>query len=317
MNRPLLGYLILTVFTVVLVGLTAWNAWHENIILSIAFFPFVALLVYVLRRVYLEARGARNAYPLFSKRSFYDFLSTALGAVFTYIISVHAGAGAVVASGIAGVVAALFARPYAVPIFCGSFLGMSSSEYLQMEHMLVASVIVGIVFVLTKDVFNGYGGKLGTIALSAAVIGGVLLGRDFLEGAAYSNFEALALIVFSILGAVVTFVISVRYHKGPVFASGIVGVASGLALPFLIPDFGVELAVVAFGASFVGMSSKKRLLDERYIAVAGLLFGFIFVFSAPYFDGAGGKLGTIAFASSMMMGGMSVVLKRVKKLSWK
>ncbi len=311
MRRPFIGYSILAVFTLVLVGLTAWNAWHENIVLSLIFLPFIPILVFILVRVYREASTAKDSYPLFSSKSFYDFLAAALGAIFTYIVSVYAGVGPVIASGLAGVLAAIFIRPYAVPIFCGSFLGMCNPEFLQIQHLIGASVLVGVVFVLTKDVFNGYGGKLGTIALSAAVITGFLCRCDFLAGSAYSGFETLALILASVIGALATFVISIRLGKGPVFASGIVGVLAGVVLPLVWNDFGIELAVAVFGASFVGMSSKDRLLDERFIALAGIMFGFIYVYSAPYFGGAGGKLGTIAFASAMMMAGVRIISGKV------
>ncbi len=308
--RRYIGYASLVVFAVVLMGATIHSAYSENIFLSLAFVPFIIAMLYVFRRAFIETKNLEESYGPFSRKALYDFLATSIASVITFILSTQAGLGAVTASGAVGLVAAIAVKPYAVPIFCGSFLGMCSPDHFSMGQFIIASVVVGVIFVATKDVFNGYGGKLGTIAFGAALLTGIIVRADFLDPIVYDSWERIHLVAASVVGAVTAYIISIRFKAGPVFGSAVVGVVAGPLLPFIFGDFGIDLAIAAFGASFVGMSSPEKLRDERYIFLAGVMFGFIFVLSAPFFNGAGGKLGTIAFISAMMIGGVRIFLER-------
>lgn len=53
---------------------------------------------------------------------------------------------------------------------------------------------------------------------------------------------------------------------------------------------------IFFGASFVGMASSSRFRWYQ-ILQASLLFGVLYVYLIPYFDGIGGALGATAFLS--------------------
>jgi len=245
-----------------------------------------------------------ETYPLFSKASGYDFTATFVGAILTYYLSINLGIGAVLASSIVGMVAVIFAKGYAVPAFCGSFVGMSSPELLGPVAFMFSSIAVSVIFVFVKDVFNGYGGKLGTTALSAALIISFVSGATFLEAAIYDNLEMFLIVLFSIIGALFTYIVSIRFKEGPVMASGLIGLMAGAFLPFFLGETGEMLAVVTFGASFVGMSASKKMPEETLMIFSGLVFGLIFIVSAPYFGGAGGKLGTTAFASVLSVYGL-------------
>ncbi len=316
--RRYLGSIVLVFLTLILMAFTVGNALSIYLPLGGLLLLISLLLIYSAFKGFKEAARLRDSFPIPSKTALLDFTATAAGSVVTYLISVHLNLGPVIASGLVGVVAALFLRSHAVPIYCGSFAGMSSAAFLPFLPLLAASVIAAFVFVLTKDVFNGYGGKLGTIALVGTAGGGVLFSRPFLEGEIFAHPQIVALIIASVLGAVAAFVLSVRFRLGPVFGSGavgvvvgILGVLSGLFFPEIIGAFGETLAVAAFGASFVGMASTQRLLDERFIALGGFVFALVFVFSEPYFAGAGGKLGTIAFASTLTAGGLRTLIETV------
>lgn len=103
----------------------------------------------------------------------------------------------------------------------------------------------------------------------------------------------------------VTYVLSIHLKNGPVPASAMVGLLCGLLLPVLHgPQLGTLLAIVAFCASFTGMSAPERLPTTIHVACAGLITGVVFLYASPYFDGAGGKLGTIAFGSSIAVFGV-------------
>lgn len=55
---------------------------------------------------------------------------------------------------------------------------------------------------------------------------------------------------------------------------------------------------VFFGASFVGMASPARFKWDQ-ILKASLLFGLMYVYLIPFFDGIGGTLGASAFLSCL------------------
>jgi hypothetical protein len=48
--------------------------------------------------------------------------------------------------------------------------------------------------------------------------------------------------------------------------------------------------------------------------MAGVLSAFLFIYSIPYFGGTGGKLGTIAFTSSIIIRGFLDLLEYFKKV---
>ena len=307
--RSLVGFALLFVFTVWLYFVTIYNTYQTQYVFLIVFSFFIIGSFFALYYVFRDELIKRSEKTLKLNVHGIEFLMVFIGAIITYIVHHYLGAGAVLASAFVGLMAGFFIKKYAVPIFCGSFVGMSSPLLLGLFPFILASLLASLVFILVKDMFNGYGGKLGTIALIGALITTFVLG-DALDGPPpFTMTEQIVIFILSSVAAVITYSVSVRLKQGPVIASALVGIVAGALFP-LLNDFGITLAIVAFGASFVGMSSPSRLPDERYIVVAGILFGLIYVFSAPYFNGAGGKLGTIAFASTLSVGGLKIIYNR-------
>ncbi|MFA0963689.1 hypothetical protein AB9P05_17925 [Roseivirga sp. BDSF3-8] len=101
----------------------------------------------------------------------------AFGAVLTYWLSTITGT--VIAVGVVGVAASFlpslikkaWVRSAPSAIYCGAFVGMTSPAVLPgYTFILLAGAAAGLLLVASKNIFNGYGGKLGTIAF-----GGVFL----------------------------------------------------------------------------------------------------------------------------------------------
>ena len=310
--RKYIGLAILTFFSLYLYINTLFNLWVTQKVFFAVFIIFGVGLYLRLAIVFKDTRAIKKQIPLKSRNLQGDFVMTFIGAMLTYGLSIELGLGAVLASGIIGVFAALFMPKYAVAIFCGSFVGMSSVELLTLLPFTFASLVSATIFVFAKEVFNGYGGKLGTIALSSALIVTIVFREEYLEGAIFDVAQALSIVAVSAVAAFITYVMSIRLLQGPVLSSAFIGVLAGGFFPIFFTELGPTLAVVAFGASFVGMSSKKIMPHEGVILIAGVLFGLIFVFSAPYFGGAGGKLGTIAFLSVLMVSGLYHFLKALE-----
>ncbi|HHX65174.1 MAG TPA: hypothetical protein GX702_09835 [Chloroflexi bacterium] len=313
---PMVGYIILSGMTLGLFGLAVLEAWTGHPIAGAILTLAGAGLAFGTAQegLALHRTGITSTWDV---KDLYRFVAVLAGAVITYILNVDLGLGAVVASGLVGVLAAVLLPDYGVPLYCGSFVGMASPTLLP-NHIGVAAAgaVAGLVFVLCIDLFDGFGGKLGTIALSGCVLVGLHCGAGFvsLPVLHWHGVEAWMVIICSALAAIATFYISIHLGRGPVMASGLVGLVGGLLLPPIYPNMGDILAVMVICASFAGMSGIRRFSTAAPIAVAGLLAGLLFIYSAPHLGGAGGKLGTIAFGSVIAVRGVSKLIRALREL---
>lgn len=305
----LIGFLILYAFVLVLFTTTLINLATTNLTFFIALTFFMIGTLYTGYKVFIEEVYKKTTL-INTDNSLMVFLAVVIGSFTAYGLHYFLSCP-VLGAAIVGLLGAIFVKSYQVPIYTGAFVGMSSVLLFGVWPFVFATLLAGIIFVLTKDIFNGYGGKLGTIALSGATLSTLMLRGTFTEGSLYNLTQQLTIIGLSILAAVLTYVISIRFKRGPVFASALVGVIAGILLPIITSQFGHVYAVVIIGASFVGMSAKTRFANEIPIFVGGTLFGLIFIYSAPYFGGAGGKLGTIAFVSGLSVKGMMMIKNKI------
>ncbi|MFU8786265.1 MAG: hypothetical protein ACNA7U_03380 [Candidatus Izemoplasmataceae bacterium] len=306
----LLGFVTLTSFVMIILVLTLWNLILNQPVFLVVFSFFSIGAIVTIIKVFKEDVLGKPHVVLDIKKQGVDILMVVIGSFLTYIIHINTPFCIVLSSGLIGILAALFVKKYQVALYCGSFVGMSSPLLLGIYPFILASLLAGLIYILVKDVFNGYGGKLGTIALSGALITSLIAGTPFLEGTVYTLNQQLLIIFFSTFAATITYTLSIRFNQGPVLASGFVGFFLGAVLRFASATNGLMLAIVVIGASFAGMSNQARLKDERFVALAGVLFGLIFIFSAPFFGGAGGKLGTIAFLSVFSVHGITLVINK-------
>jgi hypothetical protein len=206
-------------------------------------------------------------------------LTVLAGALLTYTLAVHVGLGAVVSASLVALLASLIAPGHGVPVFCGCFVGMTSSRFLANHAELgLAAAVAGVVFALTRGVFQGFGGKRGAIAFTGALATGLSLGRQFDFTPVPEWSLAGEIVVFSTLAAIATYVLSVRLKHGGVMASAVVGLTGGLILPTVFDGkTGETLAVMVMCASFAGMSSAERFPSVVMVAAAGLVTGLFYM----------------------------------------
>ncbi len=114
----------------------------------------------------------------------YESISVAIwvpvGAVGCYLLNIDIGLGSVLAAGIIGTVASFlpsldkqstYLSKLPPAIYCGAFIGMSSTEITpSINFVIAAGVLAGVFYMLSKSLFLGIGGKLGTIAFGSLVI---------------------------------------------------------------------------------------------------------------------------------------------------
>lgn len=105
-----------------------------------------------------------------------------VGAVGTVVLSVRLAFGAVLGSGVVGVVAGIgfpalsptAGATLAAVAFCASFVGMSSSDRLALHEVAGAGAVSGLLYLVVQPAFAGAGGKLGTVAfVSCLTLAGV------------------------------------------------------------------------------------------------------------------------------------------------
>lgn len=316
-NNRGIAFALMMLGFLALFGLSGWlyaTVIYESF--GVSAFIGVIMTIALVGLVYQYIDELKAAFKIdkttikWGKEDVYIYLWLVIGAMVTYLLSVNIGLGAVVASSVIGILAALILPKYAVPIFCGSFAGMVAEGFVDENYLkaLLAGGVAGVIFLLAKMVFNGFGGKLGTIAFGGSLAMIYLTGQTPTGGEIPTGNTALTILVWAVIGTVLTFVISIRFKHGPVMASGIVGLLGGLIFPALYPAI-PGLTATFYCASFAGMSSNTRFKNELPVVLVGLLVGAIFILSMPHLGGAGGKLGTIAFLSAISACGLVNILK--------
>lgn len=295
---------------VLLYGFTCYHSWivkkPGTLLMIIICLGLIKGIVDEGRHLWTTEDGGR----LFTPHSLKVFAALFIGAVLTFLLKVELGLGAVVGAGLTALMAALMLPMYAVPIYCGAFVGMTSSRlFIAYGDLCLAATIVGGIYLLTQNTFTGYGGKLGTIAFTGTFVTGFGLNREF----QITAFPAMELIIPILLCAVIattlTYCLSVTLGHGAVLASGGTALIGGLILPNLFPgEVGGTLAVMAICASFTGMSSPARIPNWGAVVSMGLLTGMMYILSMPLAGGAGGKLGTISFGAAISVSAMNKFL---------
>ncbi len=313
----ILGFAVLVLMTVVLFASGLYTILNLGFIpLAIVKALIIAALLYEKRTEWITSIADSRKELMEGSYNYEDFwngFSVFAGTLVTFLLSVDFGLGAVVAAGLVGVASTVIFPKYDVPLYCGSFVGMACGQhvYVTYFHIVVAGLLAALVFVASRDSFDGFGGKLGTIAFAGCVGAALLLGRQLISDPVPGWEVSKYLIIYSILGAVLTFMLNERLGHSAVISSGLVGLTGGLLLPVMYPGFGGALAVMVICASFAGMSSMGRIPNEGVMALAGIFCALVFIYTSPYLGGAGGKLGTIAFGSVISLHGMMRVHKKL------
>lgn len=278
-----------------------------HVIISIFKIAVVILLLYEITVewfVYHNPKKNTLKSKKISKDDYIIFISVFIGTLSSYLLNHTFELGPVVASALIGLIGGILVKKYAVPIYCGSFAGMVSSLVISsITDVIIVAIFSGLLYVLGSETFKGFGGKLGATAyfatLSASLftdtITHTMTGGDI-------SIQYDVFLVF-IIGALGTYFINEHYKIGVVIASSLLGLTSGLILPNVLSN-GSSLAVALFCGTFIGMSAAKKLSTRVSVVVASIIGTIIFLYTAPYFAGLGGKLGLIAFGSSISTAGL-------------
>lgn len=111
-----------------------------------------------------KTRGQQN--------KFYVLICAFVGVTLTWFINHRMGYGPIIANGLVGVMAAIFLSNQLASItYTSSFVGMSSLSVIpSMTAAALGSLVVGIILLVTMEIYEGIGGKGGTTAALSTII---------------------------------------------------------------------------------------------------------------------------------------------------
>ncbi|MEH6407282.1 MAG: hypothetical protein V7767_08385 [Leeuwenhoekiella sp.] len=102
------------------------------------------------------------------------------GGLATYCLNINLNIGPVLAASLVGLLASFIpflkintslVKEVPEATYCGAFVGMTAPQVAtDIKFILFASFMTGAMFLLCKNVFNGFGGKLGTIAFGGVAV---------------------------------------------------------------------------------------------------------------------------------------------------
>lgn len=228
--------------------------------------------------------------------------------VITFLLALWFSAPVVIASALVGLIGHLFIKKYEVAIYCGSFAGMTSVNVFNIQEIFLLAFLAGLVFFLTKPIFKGFGGKLGTVAFVSSVLSFTILNKLPLIDS--YDYQFLWIVLVSVLGVMSTYSLQHYFKQSAVFASSITSLVFAVIMVIFLPAY-YNYAGVFFTASFVGMSSNFVMKNYYFAFFSSLVLGFIFHQFIPIFNGFGGKMGTMALLSVIMTYGFSNMLLRI------
>ncbi|MCJ8290281.1 MAG: hypothetical protein HRT58_11510 [Crocinitomicaceae bacterium] len=116
------------------------------------------------------------------------------------------------------------------------------------------------------------------------------------------------------IGALLTYVVAHDLKQGVVRASAGLSLMVGLffyGFPEVLPlELTINIPIVFLGASFVGMTGSQLVKNRLLILIGGLIFSGVYIAASNVFVGYGGKLGTTACISSLIVFGVGVLIKK-------
>ncbi|RBP28463.1 hypothetical protein DFR65_10780 [Oceanihabitans sediminis] len=167
-----ISIILLLQITLLMLMIRKHFAYDTFIALFSALFVTIAVL---LGYKYLDLHHDAYGYEDFSVA-----IWVPIGAIICHLLYVSTDLGAVLSASLVGVLASFFPNLYKEsaylkklpsPIYCGVFVGMSSVVIApSIYFVMLAGMLSGLLFMLSKNIFLGIGGKLGTVAFGGVVI---------------------------------------------------------------------------------------------------------------------------------------------------
>ena len=226
-----------------------------------------------------------------------------LGFVLTFGLHYYLDIPQIPASAMTGLLGYVFLKKYEKEVYCGSFAGMFSLIAVGPIFVLLMIFILPIVYVFSKSVFNGLGGKLGTIAFVAGSIAvGFLKDYQVISTVTVPEVSIPIVMGTALITIVILYMIKVKFDLSGVFLSAGFSLLAFLILRF-IPE-GLNYLPVVFVASFIIMSDQVRMKTPSFLVIAPIVMSLIYILTTSVYTGIGGKAGLTAFLAVLITGAL-------------
>lgn len=300
---------IVGISTTFLYVYTLFYSLNENLIIFLVNFMIIVGIIFSL---FEEFNLINRKVFSFKNINHKDILFVFIGGILAYILNIYMNQGAIIASSLVGILGFGFIPKYSIQLYTGAFVGMISPEvYHDFIHVLIVSIIAGILFALSKDTFNGFGGKLGAIAFSSWIIAYYIFDIKFLSNISETKID-FNLLIISFLGFFMTYFSSQIMKNNIVFSSAFVSLVGALILPKFLNYNSGDYSLLLMASTFAGMSSKEKVKGIYEVVLISIFLPILFIYGYSHFGGSGGKLGTIAFGSVLASYGIKRITVKIK-----
>ncbi|MDM8543718.1 hypothetical protein QUF90_21805 [Desulfococcaceae bacterium HSG9] len=142
--------------------------------------PLAVILViavtFLITIAYMNSPKSKSNYHMENP---FVILFVIFGAIATHYLNINLKLGPVISVGLLGTLVSFapllnkrseFLKLVPTTVYCGYFVGMSASYVAtDIRFIILAGFLTGVIFVFSQKIFNGFGGKLGTIAFGGVV----------------------------------------------------------------------------------------------------------------------------------------------------
>lgn len=132
------------------------------------------------------------------------------------------------------------------------------------------------------------------IAVGLMLIFGILQPKFYKNDFKNEHWIVIPLVM---IGTILTYSLQYFLNLNPILSAGIIGT---IAI-YLDKKSNINISLPIYCGVFVGMTNPAHQLSFLIIGICGLFAGIIFYLSKNFYNGIGGKLGTIAFASVILL----------------
>jgi hypothetical protein len=304
-NQKIIGFSILLLAVIYFFGKVIFNTESITVItLSLA---SLSLFLYGYYIVFKEQMAWKKIKINFLD---IDILFVALAAIATYYIATVFSLSVIIASSVIGIIGYSVLKKHSIAIYCGSFAGMSSSLIFNFYEMMLVALLCGVIFIIIKNMLNGCGGRLGSIAFASTLLVGTIFGKTTLNVDA--NYHILLLFLSAFLSISAAYLLRKKYNYSVVMASALPSLLYAIIFELFFKDFSVYPAIF-FTASFVGMVDLRRIPNLKYILILAVFMTIIFFVFFNYYNGYGGKMGMSAFIALISMIGLKSIAGKTKR----
>ena len=174
-----------------------------------------------------------------------------------------------------------------------------AARFLMISIVLFVQLIFLLMIIKEQYQSHNFATILSVILVSFILISGYIYLDLHHEEYVYEN---ISVAVWVPIGAVTCYLLNTSTDLGSVLSVGLTGGAASF-LPVINKksDYLNKLPAAIYCGTFIGMSSVKIAPSISFVISAGLLAGLFFMLAKNLFVGIGGKFGSIAFGSMVII----------------